>query len=146
MKLTLESYLPYKLSVTSNKVSALIAKAYEAKFGLSIPQWRLLAVLNQESPLSQLELVNRTFMDKVMVSRTVSSLLTRGLIAREIQTSDKRLQALSLTKDGQSVVDEIIPIAKDLEAQVLKNFSKEEILTLEGLLDALSARVDEICE
>lgn len=144
MKLTLESYLPYKLSVTSNKVSALIAKAYEVKFGLSIPQWRLLAVLNQESPLSQLELVNRTFMDKVMVSRTVSSLIARGLIERKTQKADKRLQALSLTKDGQVVVDEIIPIAKELEAKILAPFSKEEILSLEGLLDALTRRTDEI--
>lgn len=144
MKLTLESYLPYKLSVTSNKVSALIAKAYEAKFGLSIPQWRLLAVLNQESPLSQLELVNRTFMDKVMVSRTVSSLIARGLIERKTQKADKRLQALSLTKDGQVVVDEIIPIAKELEAKILAPFSKEEILSLEGLLDALTRRTDQI--
>lgn len=144
MKLTLESYLPYKLSVTSNKVSALIAKAYEAKFGLSIPHWRLLAVLNQESPLSQLELVNRTFMDKVMVSRTVSSLIARGLIERKTQKADKRLQALSLTKDGQVVVDEIIPIAKELEAKILAPFSKEEILSLEGLLDSLTRRTDEI--
>lgn len=144
MKLTLDAYLPYKLSVTSNKVSAIIAKAYETRFGLSIPQWRLLAVLNEESPLSQLELVNRTFMDKVMVSRTVSSLIARGLIERRTHSSDKRLQALSLTQDGQAVVDEIIPIAKELEAKILAHFSKEEILTLEGLLDALIERTNEI--
>ncbi len=144
MNLSLEEYLPYRLAVTSAKVSGLIAKAYETRFGLTIPQWRLLAVLNQHAPLSQQDLVNRTLMDKVNVSRTVSSLIARGLVTKKSQDADKRFQSLTLTKEGQSVVDEIIPVAKELENSLLGTFSKEEILSLEGLLAALWTRVDEI--
>lgn len=144
MNLSLEEYLPYRLAVTSAKVSGLIAKAYETRFGLTIPQWRLLAVLNEHAPLSQQDLVNRTLMDKVNVSRTVSSLITRGLVTKKSQDNDKRFQSLTLTKEGQSVVDEIIPLAKDLENSLLGTFSKEEILSLDGLLRALWSRVDEI--
>ncbi len=144
MKLSLDDYLPYQLAVTSNKVSGLIAKAYEARFGLSIPAWRLLAVLNEAQPLTGQDLVARTLMDKVMVSRTVSHLIERGLINRKQNENDKRFQTLTLTKDGQEVVDEIIPLAKDLETSLLSAFSKEEILTLKALLKALSNRVDEI--
>lgn len=144
MNLSLEEYLPYRLAVTSAKVSGLIAKAYETRFGLTIPQWRLLAVLNEHAPLSQQDLVNRTLMDKVNVSRTVSSLITRGLVTKKSQDNDKRFQSLTLTKEGQSVVDEIIPVAKDLEHSLLGAFSKEEILSLDGLLRALWSRVDEI--
>ncbi len=144
MNLSLEEYLPYRLAVTSAKVSGLIAKAYETRFGLTIPQWRLLAVLNEHAPLSQQDLVNRTLMDKVNVSRTVSSLITRGLVTKKSQDNDKRFQSLTLTKEGQSVVDEIIPVAKELENSLLGTFSKEEILSLDGLLRALWTRVDEI--
>lgn len=144
MNLSLEEYLPYRLAVTSAKVSGLIAKAYETRFGLTIPQWRLLAVLNEHAPLSQQDLVNRTLMDKVNVSRTVSSLITRGLVTKKSQDNDKRFQSLKLTKEGQSVVDEIIPVAKELENSLLGTFSKEEILSLDGLLRALWTRVDEI--
>jgi DNA-binding MarR family transcriptional regulator len=144
MKLSLEQYLPYRLAVTSAKVSGLIAKAYEARFGLNIAQWRLLAVLNEAAPLSGQDLVSRTLMDKVMVSRTVSSLIERGLIKRKANNKDKRFQSLTLSKMGQQVVNDIIPLAKDLENALIGTFSHEEILSLESLLDAMSQRVDEL--
>lgn len=146
MKLSLDEYMPYRLAVTSAKVSGLIAKAYEARFGLSIPAWRLLAVLNEAQPLSQQDLVNRTLMDKVMVSRTVSALINRGLVAKKNKEDDKRFQALTLTKEGQEVVDAIIPVAKELETSMLASFSKEEIQSLDGLLKALSLKVDKLQE
>ena len=52
-RLQLDSYLPYRLSVASNAVSGLIARAYEDRFGLSIPQWRLVCVLAEDGGLSQ---------------------------------------------------------------------------------------------
>ncbi|MGA2364065.1 MAG: MarR family transcriptional regulator, partial [Steroidobacteraceae bacterium] len=51
-RLRLQDYLPYRLSVASNAVSRLIARAYEQRFGLKIPQWRLIAVLADEGPLT----------------------------------------------------------------------------------------------
>ena len=51
--LRLDSYLPYRLSVASNAVSGLIARAYEDRFGLTIPQWRLVCVLAEEGGLTQ---------------------------------------------------------------------------------------------
>lgn len=49
--LKLDSYLPYRLSVASNAVSGLIARAYEDRFGLTVPQWRLICVLAYEAAL-----------------------------------------------------------------------------------------------
>ena len=71
--LQLDSYLPYRLSVASNAVSGLIARAYEDRFGLSIPQWRLICVLAEDGPATQGQLVARTVMDKVTVSPKRSS-------------------------------------------------------------------------
>ena len=55
--LTLDTYLPYRLSVASNKVSGLIAKAYETRFSLTIPQWRVLVILSDGTALSQKGLI-----------------------------------------------------------------------------------------
>src|SRR5258708_10943300 len=75
--LRLDGYLPYRLSVASNAVSRLIARAYEDRFGLTIPQWRLIAVLAEDGPLTQQAIGARTVLDKVTVSRT-----TQGMVKR----------------------------------------------------------------
>ena len=79
--LILDEYLPYRLSIASNAVSKLIARAYEDRFGLTIPQWRLMAVL-AEKPLTQQAIVARTAMDKVTVSRAAQGLVNRHLVGR----------------------------------------------------------------
>ena len=56
-RLALEEYLPYRLSVASNAVSRLIARAYEDRFGLTIPEWRLLAVLAEAGSAAQRGLI-----------------------------------------------------------------------------------------
>lgn len=144
MKLALDQYLPYRLSVASNKVSALVAKAYQARFGLSIPSWRVLAILNEKSPLSQLEITQYAAMDKVSVSRAVASLLERGLIKRELVARDKRQQSLSLSNDGQAIVDEIIPIAKNIEAQIINAIGLDSAKQLDAILRAIEQAADNI--
>ena len=78
----LQDYLPYRLSVAANAVSRLIARGYERRFGLKNPQWRLIAVLADEGPLTQQALCGRTIMDKVTVMRAAQGLLRRGLVRR----------------------------------------------------------------
>ena len=73
--LHLDRFIPYRLSVLSNTVSMIIAGAYEREFGLSIPQWRVIAVLARYPDLSAVEVAERTAMDKVAVSRAVQGLL-----------------------------------------------------------------------
>src|SRR3984885_1000236 len=93
--LRLDGYLPYRLSVASNAVSGLIARAYQDRFGLTIPQWRLICVLAEDGPSTQGQLVARTVMDKVTVSRAVQGLLKRILLARTDHQADGRSHVLS---------------------------------------------------
>lgn len=144
MKLSLDEYLPYRLSVASNKVSALVANAYQSRFGLSIPAWRVLAILNEKAPLSQLEITQYAAMDKVSVSRAVSALLERGLIARKQNKDDKRINSLSLSQEGQKIVDEIIPIAKNIEAQIIAQIGIENTKKLDQTLREIEKILDEI--
>ena len=140
----LESFLPYRLSVTTNRVSRAFAAQYEQEFGISIPEWRAIAVLGAFAPLSSNEICQRTAMDKAKVSRAVASLLRRGLIAREAHATDQRLIQLTLSKSGRRIFEAVIPRARAIEAAVTKGLSKSDIAHLHRILDRIGARLDEI--
>ena len=80
--LQLERFLPYRLSVLSNTISSAIATDYSRRFGLSIPQWRVLAVLADTPNLTAAQISTRTAMDKVAVSRAIAS-LRGGSVSRD---------------------------------------------------------------
>ncbi|WP_397422864.1 MarR family winged helix-turn-helix transcriptional regulator [Phenylobacterium sp.] len=137
--LQLDSYLPYRLSVASNAVSGLIARAYEDRFGLSIPQWRLVCVLAEDRGLTQVQIVARTMMDKVTVSRAAQGLVKRHLIGRTRNKADGRSHMLTLTAAGRSLYAEIAPLALAYEATLIAGLAPEEVELLKRLLARLQA-------
>lgn len=138
-RLELDRFLPYRLSVTSNLVSDRIARAYESLFGLSIPEWRLVAVIAEAKAITQAEIGERTWMDKVTVSRAAIALVERGLLSRAANPADKRSHHLSLTDAGRDLYAAIAPKALELEARIFASFSKPE---LDGFVAVLQ-RIDE---
>ena len=135
--LQLDSYLPYRLSVASNAVSGLIARAYEDRFALSVPQWRLMCVLAEDGGLTQREIVARTVMDKVTVSRAARGLAGRRLIARSENESDGRSHVLTLTDGGRRLHAEIAPLALAYEAALICGLAPAEVAQLKRLLARL---------
>ena len=89
-ELKLENFMPYRLAVLSNTVSTTVARAYDKRFSVSIPEWRVIAVLGRFPGLSAVEVAERTMMDKVAVSRAVTKLIKNGRIDREFADADKR--------------------------------------------------------
>lgn len=136
--LRLDDFLPYRLSIASLTVSRIIATGYATKFDLSIPEWRLIAVLHEDESATQQELVGRTLMDKVAVSRAAQSLEERGLIRRTSNAEDGRALRARLTSAGQSLFSAIAPTALEYERKLLANFTKTEIRQLESMLLRLS--------
>ncbi|MBV9996181.1 MAG: winged helix-turn-helix transcriptional regulator [Caulobacteraceae bacterium] len=124
--LKLDDYLPYRLSVAANAVSGLIARAYQARFDLTIPQWRLIAVLGEDGLSTQQALCARTLMDKVTVSRASAALVERGLVLRTPNASDRRSHRLALTPEGAALYRQIAPSALAYEAKLLTQFSPLE--------------------
>ena len=132
--LKLDHFFPYRLSVASNAVSGYIATAYETLYGLRIPEWRLIAVLAEDGPLTQQALVGRTGMDKVTISRAAHSLTKRRLIKRAAHESDGRSHHLILTEEGENLFSRVAPKAFAMEAETLNSFSESEVETLMTLL------------
>jgi DNA-binding MarR family transcriptional regulator len=142
--LNLDTYLPYRLSVTSNKVSSLIAKAYESRFGLTIPQWRTLVILSEGQALSQKDLVARSAMDKVTISRAVTALVARGLLSRESLQRDKRVDVLTLSDAGRAIVSEVVPMVLEFEASLIAAIGQSDAKMLDVMLRKLEAQAADL--
>jgi DNA-binding MarR family transcriptional regulator len=137
--LRLDAYLPYRLSVAANAVSELIARAYKDRFGLTVPQWRLVAVLGEAGPMTPQALAARTIMDKVTVSRAAAGLCERRLARRAPNRADGRSHRLSLTPAGRALYDEVAPAALGYERQLLEGFTEAERAAAHALLRRLQA-------
>ncbi len=143
-QLKLEEFLPYRLSLASNAVSQVIARAYEEHFGLKVHEWRVITVLAENDELTQQEIVGRTKMDKVTVSRAAQVLERRRLLRRVTNTEDGRSLRLSLTAEGQKLYDRVVPTVLELEAEVLQGLGEREIAELKDVLRRLEAAAERV--
>jgi DNA-binding MarR family transcriptional regulator len=125
--LRLDAFLPYRLSIASNTVSDVISQAYAKLFGLTIPEWRLIAVIAEADGLTQQEICLRTHMDKVTVSRAAIGLSSRGLVLRQPNPQDGRSHRLSLSETGRQLYDQVVPKAIELDQQIFGKLSSEAL-------------------
>lgn len=137
--LILDDFIPFRLSFTSNLVSDTIARAYEALFGLSIPEWRLVAVVAEMEAISQAAIGQWTRMDKVTVSRAAIALAERGLVARRANPDDRRSHLLALTDAGRTLYSAIAPKALELERRIFEGFSEREVSAFVAMLRRIDA-------
>ena len=135
--LNLKEFLPYRLSIVTNRISASFARLYSEKFNLSIPEWRVMAVLGQQPGLSGDEVCSETEMDKVPVSRAVTKLLDKGLLNREFSGRDRRRSILSLSEAGYGMYTQIVPLALAYEVELKAVLTAEELSQLDVLLEKL---------
>ncbi|NMH60500.1 MarR family winged helix-turn-helix transcriptional regulator [Alteromonas ponticola] len=135
--LKLERFLPYRLSILSNKVSSLVADIYKDKFAISITEWRIMAVLGEYPDISADEISAKTQIEKSILSRSVSRLLKRKLIERDMAKEDRRRSVIRLSATGKSVYDEIVPLSYEYERALLKCLSQAEQAQFSALIDQL---------
>ena len=137
----LDRFVPYRLSVLSNRISQDIARLYADRFELGITEWRVLAVLGRYPGLSASQLAERTAMDKVAVSRAVAGLVALGHVERQTAAEDARRSALRLTTAGLDVYRHIVPMALAYERELSEAVSTEDLDRLNALLDRFAAVV-----
>ncbi|WCL52672.1 MarR family winged helix-turn-helix transcriptional regulator [Gimibacter soli] len=136
-ELRLKAFLPYRFSVLSNRISRAIADRYSEVFQLTLPEWRIMAVLGETPDLSAADVADRTAMDKVAVSRAVNRLLESGRIERHFAEDDRRRSVLALSAKGRAVYEQIVPLALDYEDRLISGLTADEQAQLTALLDKL---------
>ena len=139
----LEEFLPFRLSVLSNTVSQGISSAYRKQFGLSVTEWRVVAVLGRFPGLTASDITERTAMDKVAVSRAVNRLLAKKLLERGSHSQDRRRLPLKLAPvEGVALFNEVVPKALDYERRFLSALSAEELDSFKDMLGKLRAAAE----
>jgi DNA-binding MarR family transcriptional regulator len=133
----LDRFLPYRLSVLSNRLSSAISRAYIDRHAIGVTEWRVMAVLGRYPGLSAGEVAQRTAMDKVAVSRAVARLQQAGLLEREVHDDDRRRSVLRLSPAGRGIHDEVAPQALAFEQRLLDGMDARERELLFRLLDRL---------
>jgi DNA-binding MarR family transcriptional regulator len=114
----LNDFLPYRLSTAASRISRAFAERYREEFGITIPEWRVLAHLYQSGDVSVRDIEARTDMEKSKVSRAASRLETAGYITKAVNDSDRRLLALRLTPRGRDLVARVLPVARQFQAEM----------------------------
>ena len=142
--LTLERFLPYRLSILSNRISHIIAETYRDKFALSITEWRIMAVLGEYPGSSADEVSIKIQTEKSIVSRALQKLLARHLISREVDDADRRRQNLTLTKTGLEIYQQVVPVSYDYQDELQECFTQQEREVFNGLIDRLYEHADTI--
>ncbi len=135
--LVLEDFLPYRLSILSNRVSRAIAARYAETFDLTIPEWRVIAVLGRRPGLTATEICEATDMDKVAISRAVARLMKKRRVSAATDRGDARRQILSLTAAGAAVHAQIAPVALECERRLVESLSAKDKAYLDALIDRL---------
>lgn len=147
--LDLDTYLPYRLSILSNTVSGAIAAIYQKPHGLSVAEWRIMAVLGMSPPqgagsITQKDLCVRTRMDKVQVSRAVKRLLQIGLISKATDDRDRRRAHLTFTPAGRAVYDQVAPATLAWERAFLDRLSAAEVAALDKVISRMQQVADDM--
>ena len=140
MTFDLSAFLPYQLAVAASRVSKGFADRYRAEFGLTIPEWRVLAHLAQSDQVSVREIHAQVDMDKSKVSRAAARLEAQGLIEKRENPEDRRLLDMRLTAKGRELIARIVPIADAYQAQVLAQMGPEAPAFRAGLLRLLEGK------
>lgn len=142
--LELEGFLPYRLNVLASAVSQSLARVYGARFGISIPEWRILATLGQFGERTARAIGLHSQMHKTTVSRAVATLLARRLIEKRANQQDMREAFLNLTPEGRAIYLEIVPLARGFADRLSEGLNGQELQLLHDMISRLTARVADL--
>lgn len=134
----LSEFLPYQLAAAAERVSRDFAERYRREFGISVPEWRVLAHLNQADEVSVRDIEGRVAMEKSKVSRAATRLEAAGYVEKRVNELDRRLVSLSLTAKGRELMTRLIPMALTFQADMQSRIGPDAV-RLEAILKRILA-------
>ena len=139
-ELKLEEFLPYRLNVLASLVSQALSKIYSGRYGLGVPEWRVLVTLGQFGEMTGKAIGRHSHMHKTKVSRAVAMLERRKLISRKSNRDDLREAFLSLTSAGRDIYNELAPVALQFGEALLNVVDPADRPALERAVSRLTER------
>ena len=139
-KFDLNGYIPCQLAILTHSIMRSVASVLEERFGISMPEWKVLAIIASKPSLSAVSVARLAQMDTVAVSRAVTKLMDRGLLLRDLDSEDRRRSVLNLSAEGAELHNQISPLAMQLEENLLEDFSEEELQLFEKAIRVLYSK------
>jgi DNA-binding MarR family transcriptional regulator len=142
-KLDLFRFVPFRLNRLAAEVSAALSSEYRERYGLDIPEWRVLATLGfRDDPCSAQYIAHCTRTHKSTISRAVTTLMTRQLVERVENADDRREFRLRMTRKGKALYEELIPRLKRKEQAILSCLSAQERRDFAHMLGKIEQSLD----
>src|SRR6202521_2914677 len=142
-RLDLFQFVPFRLNRLAAEVSAALSDEYHARYGLDIPEWRVLATLGfRDDACSAQYIAHCTRTHKSPISRAVTALMTRQLVERVENEDDRREFALRMTRKGKALYHELIPRLKRKEQAILSCLSAQERRDFAHMLGKIEQSLD----
>jgi len=138
--LKLEQFLPYRLNVVASLVSQALSRIYADRYGIGVPEWRVLVTLGQFGVMTGKSIGAHSHMHKTKVSRAVALLERRKLITRKANRDDLREAFLTLTPAGRAMYDDLAPIALDFANRLSEAVAPADRAAFERAIDQLTQR------
>jgi DNA-binding MarR family transcriptional regulator len=138
--LKLEEFLPYRLYVVANLVSQALSRIYVDRYGIGVPEWRILVTLGQFEVMTAKAIGAHSHMHKTKVSRAVSALEQRKLIVRRENRADRREALLSLTPAGRAIYHDLAPSALEFAKRLFESIDPADRAAFERAVDRLTER------
>lgn len=132
----IEAFFPYRFVVAAERFSRNLMDVYGKAYGLSREEWRLLFLLSQAEEIASNELVQRTTLDKVQLSRASQRLEDKGLITRRVSPADRRIKLFRSTDEGRRLFDEIKP---QVDARAMEILGAMDDAARQSLQDGMTA-------
>jgi DNA-binding MarR family transcriptional regulator len=142
--LKLEHFLPYQLNVVSSLVSQALSQVYARRYGIGVPEWRVLVTLGQFDVMTAKAIGGHTHMHKTKVSRAVAQMERRRLVTRRPNRDDMREAFLSLTASGRTMYEEVAPHAIDFARRLTDILTPTDREAFNRALQQLTARSAEL--
>jgi DNA-binding MarR family transcriptional regulator len=143
VRLDLFKFVPFQLNRLAAEVSSALSVEYAARYGLDIPEWRVLATLGfRHDPCSAQYIAHCTRTHKSTISRAVTSLMKRQIVERVENEDDRREFRLRLTRKGVTLYEELIPRLLRKEQEILSCLSAQERRDFARLLGKIEQSLD----
>lgn len=139
-KMEINAYVPCQLAALTHSIMRSVASVFELRFNISVPEWKVLAIIAEKPGLSAVAVAHLAEMDTVAVSRAVSKLMDRNLVARELDHEDRRRSILNLSPEGLELYAQISPLAAELESSLFESFTDDEKRVFEKAIATLRAK------
>ena len=140
--------LPDMLLYRLNRIRAvgggMVLRYCEGQFGVTRRQWVVIALLAAAGPVTSSELAARAGLDKSATSKAIASLVKKALVSRAPRPGDRRYSELTLTARGRVLYEQILPVVREINRDLMAGLGDAEIDALDGLLQRVEQRAGDM--